>query len=447
MKIKYVISVLIILSCVFVLILNKKKEVIPENRLVERTGSISNSSEWFNTKSAIEKLLSDLRKDPNNNKAKLQLALAYIQESRISGNHGYYDGAALQLLDDLLMDQPDNYEALCGKATILLSQHHFAEALEVGKKVIELNDYSAYGYGILTDAYVELGLYESAIESADKMVMIRPDLRSYSRVSYLREIFGDTNGAIQAMEMAVQSGIPGTEQTEWARVYVGYLNEIQGNFAEATALYQISLIHRPHFAYAQAGMGRIEKYNKNYNESIKYFTNAKNNLHDFYFSEELAGVYMAMFDHESATKQLKEAIQYLSHDEADESESNHGHYSDKELALLYLKTYQYNKALSHALTEYNRRPDNIEISETLAWVHYRRGQYDKANDLIDKAMRTNSKNPLLLYRAGLIKAKAGNTLAAKKLLKESMNINKQITADLHWEGKNILDNDPAIASD
>lgn len=443
MKAKYVFSALILFSCVFVLILAKKNKVKTEYAFVERTGAVTNSSEWINTKSAIEKLLGDLRKNPDNNKTKIQLAMAYIQESRVTGNHSFYDGAALSLLDEILSENPDDIEALCAKGTVLLSQHHFDEALAIGKKIIILNDYSAYGYGILTDAYLESGNYPKAIESADKMVSIRPDVRSYSRVSYLREIFGDTDGAIEAMELAVQSGIPGAEQTEWARVYKGHLHEMKGDLKTASMLYEEALIHRPHFAYAQAGMGRIEKYKKNYEEALIYFTNAKNNLNDFYFTEEIAGVYMAMFKNKDAYDQYKKAIIFLSYSEDNESESNHGHYSDMELALLYLKTYQYDLAFKHALIEYNRRPDNIETQQTLAWVHYRRGEYNKANVLIDKAMRTNSKHPVLLFRAGLIKAKAGKNEVAKNLIHESLSRNPHLTADILWEAKSILgDNNP-----
>jgi len=390
--------------------------------------------------------LGDLRKNPDDNKLKLQLAMAYIQESRITGNHSYYDGAGLELIEDVLKADPNDFEALCAKATILLSQHHFDEALIIGKKVIELNAYSAYGYGILTDAYVELGNYDKAIESADKMVSIRPDIRSYSRISYLREIFGDTEGAIEAMNLAIGAGVTGAEQTEWARVYLGHLHEMKGDIKQAAFIYQQALVHRPHYAYAQAGMGRIEKYNKNYEESIKYFTNAKNNLNDFYFSEELADVYQAMFKNKNAAAELNEAIKMLSYDEEElESESNHGHYSDKELSLLYLKVYKYDLALKHALIEYNRRPDNIEINQTLAWVHFRRGEYAASEKFIDKAMRTKSKNPKLLFQAGLIKAKSGKINTGKNLLKESLAINSHITADMQWEAKPFLKEEAKIA--
>jgi len=446
MKAKYVFTVLILLSCIFVFYLSKKNKVKNEYAFMERSGPVSASSEWLNAKSAIEKLLGDLRKNPNDNKTKLKLAMAYIQESRVSGNHGYYDAVALELLDDVLNENPDNYEALCAQATIMLSQHHFDEALEIGNKIIELNSYSAYGYGVLTDAYVELGKYNEAVKAVDKMVSIRPDIRSYSRISYLREIFGDHEGAIAAMKMAVEAGVPGSEQTEWARVYLGQLHEINGSIQEAEFFYLQSLHHRPHYAYAQAGMGRIEKYKKNYTEAIKHFTNAKHSLNDYFFNSELADVYQAMLKSANANNSLKEAISMLSVNAGDESESNHGHYSDKELAALYLKIYQYDLALEHALIEYERRPDNIDINQTLAWVHFRRGEYDQADKHIDKALITKSKNPTLLFQAGLIKSKAGKLNTGKKLLKESLNINSYITAELQWEAHPFLDGEKKIAS-
>src|SRR6188768_2557732 len=59
-------------------------------------------AEWANSKQAIENLLRAIRNNPADLKSKLKLAYAYIQEGRISGNHGYYDKAALSLCDEIL---------------------------------------------------------------------------------------------------------------------------------------------------------------------------------------------------------------------------------------------------------------------------------------------------------------------------------------------------------
>ncbi len=438
MKPKYVYISFAIVFTFFVFFLVKRDKPKTELTLIERTGTINSTSEWLNSKAAIQKLLSDLRRNPDNIKSKMQLAFAYIQESRETGNHGYYDKAASQLIDEILEKKPNDYEALCAKATILLSQHHFAEALTTGNQIIKENSHSAYGYGVLTDAHVELGNYKEAIKSADEMISKRPDIRSYSRVSYLREIFGDYEGAIEAMKMAVQSGIPGMEQTEWARAYIGHLYEMIGKYEEASEQYQLSLYHRPHYAFGLAGMGRIEKAKQNYSEAVKYFSNAKFTIKDYAFYDECADVYRAMQKPDSADNELREAIDMLSAGNEKESNSVHGHYSDRELALLYLKKYRYDLALQHALTEYNRRPKNIDVNQTLAWVRYRRGEYAEANKHIDVALGTNSKNPLLLFQAGLIKSMSGNLTEGKKLLQQSLTINKFISNDLMWEAKGIL---------
>jgi tetratricopeptide (TPR) repeat protein len=441
MKHKYIYISFALIFSAFVFYLVKRDKPKTELTLMERTGAISNTSEWLNTKAAIQKLLSDLRSNPNNLKAKMQLAFAYISESRVTGNHAYYDKVALQLIGEILDERPNDYEALCAKSTVLLSQHRFADALSIGMNVVKQNAYSAFGYGILTDANVELGKYEEAIKCADKMVALRPDIRSYSRVSYLREIFGNYDGAIDAMKMAVEAGVPGAEQTEWARVYVGHLYEMTGKYAEAENQYQQSLIHRPQYAFALAGMGRVEKSKRNYEQALKYFNAAKFSLNDYSFYDECADVYRSMLKPAEANIELKKATEMLSAGNGKESDAAHGHYSDRELALLYIKSYNYDLALQHAITEYNRRPGNIDVNQTLAWVRYRRGEYTDANKLIDVAMKTNSKNPMLLFQAGLIKAKAGNLADGKKLLLQSLAMNKSISFNLMYEAKSILGKD------
>ena len=71
-----------------------------------------------------------------------------------------------------------------------------------------MNTYSAAARGILADAYVQLRDYDNAVRVLDEMVRLKPNLSSYSRISYMRELKGDTDGAITAMEMAIQAGAP-----------------------------------------------------------------------------------------------------------------------------------------------------------------------------------------------------------------------------------------------
>ena len=134
-----------------------------------------------------------------------------------------------------------------------------------------------------------------------------------------------------------------------------------------------------------------------------------------------------------------EVIAAMSNDAASgNNDANIGHYVDKELAYAYININNLDNAEKHALAEYNRRPDNIDVNECLAWVYYSKGDYDKALTYIKAALKTNCKNPTLLCRAGLIYAKAGNKALAKTTLQTALQTNANIEEHLKAAGKSIL---------
>lgn len=433
-KRKVIYSVFIgITAGLFVMILAFAKEPKAEasEGIRERRGTFAMSAEWLNTKEAIEGLQADLAADPENTKVMVQLAQAYIQESRVTGDHAFYDKAALELTGKVLTIEPDNFEALCCQGTVLLSQHHFAEALVTAQHAKEVNPYAAFVYGMLCDAYVELGNYEEAVKACDQMVSVRPDIRSYSRVSYLREIHGDLPGAIEAMKLAVNAGYAGLEQTEWCRVMLGRLYEQTASLDSAKHCYELALYHRTDYPFALAGMARIEKANGNYDRAIALLTKANEQIVEYSFYEDLADLYTLRGDKALADSSLNMAIEMLGPGATTNEEVvGHGHYSDRELALAYVKTGDYTKAMEHAIREYNRRPQNIDVCETLAWVYYKAGKYYLAEDMMRKATRTGKKNPDVLCRAGLIKIKAGYQAAGQKMINAAVTMNPFIDSDL-----------------
>ena len=416
-----------------------KKPAVRIPEFIERQGSLSAGKEWINTKAAIEGLLAKLRTNPEDQKSRLLLAQAYMQEGRITGNHPYYDGAAMELLEQVLKSEPESFEALCCKASLCLTQHHFAQGLGLAEQARQLNPNSGFVYGLLTDANVEMGHYGEAVKMADKMNAVRPDLAAYARVSYLREIHGDVPGAIQAMDMAVKAGFAGLEQTEWTRVALGHLYEVSGDTARAHGSYLMALATRPGYAYALAGLGRIAAAGKDYPKAITLYQQARITVKDYAFADELTDLYRLNGQPAEADKMAKESIDMLA-DAAREADSNEqmGHYADRELAYAYLKTNELDKALEHAKTEYERRPDNIDVNETMAWVLYKRGQYPEAQKYMQVARRTGSKNPVLLCRAGLILTKMGKMAEGQALIENSLKTAPYLNAEVEAEGKKLL---------
>lgn len=407
--------------------------------LLERKDTAAQTAEWRAVKEKARKLQEAITTDSNDIKSSLGLASLFIQEARITGDYAYYDVAAMKNVNDVLRKAPSNFEALVFKSLIYLSQHHFAEGIVTAKEAQKVNPYNAYIYGLMVDGNVEMGNYDSAVAYADKMVSIRPDLTSYSRISYIREIHGDYKGAIDAMKMAVEAGGPGDEYTEWSRIQLAALLEKTGDLKNAEELYNISLNLRPNYPFALAGLGRMAMAAKDYPKAIAYYQKADSLISDVAIQEELADAYRLGGQAKKADETMNKLIDGLAKGaESSIKDENLGHYSDRELAYAYLKVGNKDKALEHAMLEYNRRPDNIDVNETVAWVHYNRGEYDKAVPFIKVALKTNSKNPVLLTRAALIYDKAGDKVLAKTLIAESTKSSPYIDPVLKAESAAVL---------
>ncbi|MFP5041272.1 tetratricopeptide repeat protein [Parasediminibacterium sp. JCM 36343] len=434
----YLLSIVVFFVAVTAIVYNynqkQKQKEGTVYALLDRKGPAANSKEWLEVKKKADDLMKALAADPTDTKASLKLAALFIQEARETGNFVYYDMAAMHQLNGVLKAEPSNFNALVFKSLIQMSQHHFADGLVTAHQAQAINPYNAYVYGLLVDGNVEMGSYDSAVGYADKMVSVRPDLTSYSRVSYLREIYGDYPGSIKAMKMAVETGGAGDEHTEWTRMQLGNLYEKVGDFKKADTLYNYSLALRPAYPYALAGLARVAMANGDYKKAIAYYQQADSLINDNSLKEELVDIYRQTGDTKKADETANAVIADYSKDaQAGVSDENIGHYADKELAYAYLKVGNTDKALEHAMLEYNRRPENIDVNEAVAWVYYNKGDYVKALPYIKTALKTNSKNPTLLSRAGLIYYKSGDKATAKTLLQQATTTNAYIGYALRTE--------------
>ena len=115
------------------------------------------------------------------------LADALIRLSRVTGNAGTSIRAE-QALAEAAREAPGNYDVLHAQGALLLSQHKFKEALSVAEQCRAQRPSDPTNFGVLGDAYLELGEYDAAFDAFDSMMRLRPNAASYSRVAYAREL-------------------------------------------------------------------------------------------------------------------------------------------------------------------------------------------------------------------------------------------------------------------
>ena len=403
---------------------------IPE--LKARPASL-NAREFGLVRKKVDNLVARIRANPEDAKSLVLLARIYMTEARITGDHPYYYPAAESLLDRAMQVDPGFAPAIIAKGSVLLSLHRFADALEVGKRAVIVAPKEAACYGILCDAYGELGNYPEAIKAADAMVAVRPDLMSYSRVSYMRELHGDDAGAIEAMKMAVQAGVPGFEETAWARYTLGNLYRQTGDMKSAEPAYQMAIAERDGYPFALAGLAHIEAVKGNSALAIRMLDTAARLMPEYSFVELKGEILRVAGDTRAADSLVSVVETMLAQDEAA------GHRVDLAYALLYnTNRIKPEAALERAMKELNLRPENLEAQHGMAFALFRAGRIAEAKDYITKAMRTGWTRPDLLAHAGLIEAAAGNTAVAHTMLAKASSNGRELSPLLLQEVKTVL---------
>ena len=174
------------------------------------------------TAGTVRRLEAALKAEPQDRRSLGLLGLAYLQRTRETGDVAYYSLAERALRRALAGDARDPI-ALSGLASLAASRHEFLESLRFARRAVAAAPYTARGYGLVGDALLELGRYEQAFATFDRMVAIKPTLAGYARVAYARELTGRPRAAIEAMELALDAAGP-PEPTAWTLVELGKLH-------------------------------------------------------------------------------------------------------------------------------------------------------------------------------------------------------------------------------
>jgi tetratricopeptide (TPR) repeat protein len=343
-----------------------------------------------------------------------QLAMALAQRARETSDPAYYEEAERALARALELE-PDSADALKARAWVLLGRHEFARALEVAEALNKRVPDDLTVYATLTDAYVELGRYAEAEAAAQWMLDLRPgNVPGMTRAAYLRELFGDLEGAFELMAEAY-GALPQEESEEraWTLTQLGQLRLAAGGLDEADALFSQALQLFPAYHYALGGLAKLRLAQGRHAEAAELQQQRyeaaphPENLYPLAEALELAGRH----EQARATFARFEAAALAESDGADNA--NH------EL-VFYLTDHADNpeQALRIARAELERRQD-LHTRHALGWALHASGRPAEARSELEKALAVGIQDATLLYHAGEVAASLGDRAAARSYFERS----------------------------
>ena len=368
---------------------------------------VAPSAEFADATAAADYYRAAIRRTPDAVEPRVRLAQVLMQLTSESGDGPRYIPEATRVLGEAIELEPEHYYALTVQAGLFNVLHQFESARDLSERLIARFPAHAYTHGTLVDALVELGEYDEATRVSDRLQALRPGLPAYSRASYLRELHGDTDGAIAAMRLAADAEPGGRVGRAWALLNLGNLYLGQARPDTAAFIYRGILEERPDFAPAMAGLGHAALVKGDAAEAVRRLEESRAMAPLESTDELLVEAYTAAGDERRAARASERVLAALRDARAmgenvDMEEADFLADADQDLG----------RALRMAEAQVRRRPGHLHANETYAWALYKNGRPADAVPFIRRAMRLNTGDAMVHYRAGRIYEATGQRAEA-----------------------------------
>ncbi|MGE0001711.1 MAG: tetratricopeptide repeat protein [Fimbriimonadaceae bacterium] len=362
------------------------------------------------TELRIARLETKHEKMPESARTACELAAAYIQRGRETGELGNYT-MARDLLRKTKEQHPKDRDTAVTLAWASTIFHDFETALGLADEAAKADPKDADAWGVVSDCHLELGDYDKAIEAAQKMIDLRPNLASYSRGAQLRWITGDAKGAQYMASLAIQAG-GNTEAMAWARVQSADMALKVGAYAAAEDGYQKVLEAMPDYRHALAGMARVRVAQGRIEEAEKLMRRATQVGPSVTMLAELAAIERLLGKDPRATLAQAEAAQ------KEHMEIGIGG-DEPALARVWLGAGTREREALALMEEEARRHTSVPTFAALAWARSANGKHEAAVKAAGLALRNGVQEPWVVRRCAEVYRAAGKTDMADKLEREA----------------------------
>jgi tetratricopeptide (TPR) repeat protein len=358
-----------------------------------------------------------LRTEPTNAKARLALAQAFLQKARETADPTLY-GKADALLASLPDDDPG---ALVARGVLALARHQFTDGLRLGRAALAAAPGSEAALGIIVDASNELGRYDEAVDATQRMVDTKPNLASYSRVSYARELHGDLDGAVTAMDAAVEAGgTMGGENVAYVQTQLGLLLLTTGDLAGAGRALDAADVSFPGFPPVLVARARLLLAQHRDADAAALLTRAAE-VQPLAETVALQADTLAAIGDAAGARRAESLVAAIA-----KLYRANGVRTDLEMALFDADHHPGADAVAAARRALAERP-SILGHDVLAWNLFRAGDAEAAWPEVQRALATGSHDPQLRFHAAVIAEATGHRAAARQHLASVLRTNPRFS--------------------
>ena len=362
---------------------------------------------------AVRRLEAAVAARPGDGRALALLGLGYQQLARETADAAWL-ARSREALRRAVADDKTDPLALSGLAQLAVTQHRFAAAIPLARRVLRLDPGDAVALGALGDALVATGRHREGFRVYDRLAALGPSVGAYARVATARQLLGRPTAALDAMELAIEAGSAIPEQEAWALTRYGTLLVAAGRLDEAGSAYRRALALTPGYVHALAGQARIAAARGRFDLAARKLRRVVGRLPLPEYAIMLGDV-LARADRPAAAARAHALVSTLER----VLEAN-GVRTELSTALFDLdRGHRQRDALARARSAYLAAP-GIAAADAVAWGLYRTGRCDEAAGWSRRALALGTKDGLLLFHRGMIERCLGGATAARPWFRQAL---------------------------
>jgi pentatricopeptide repeat protein len=304
--------------------------------------------------------------------------------------------------------------------TLANARHDFTAALRYGQRARAAAPGVVKPYGVVVDALVELGRYDAAERTLQLMVDLKPNLDSYARVSYFRELHGDVDGAVEAMRLAASAGGDARENLAYVQTLLGNLELGRGRVTAAREAYGLALSRYRDYAPAQAGLARAHAAGGDLAGAIRGYERVVERLPLPEYAVALAEARLATGRRAAAREDL--ALVRVQQRLLRRSGVN----VDAEMAIVEADHGSPARAVRLARAAWAAAP-SVRAADALGWALTRAGDPVEGLTYAERALRFGSRDAMFSYHAGIAARDAGRPDLARRHLTRALAANPRFS--------------------